>query len=362
MGKRQGQWILFCGIIVTTRLFCWKNVVKIWLLRQSRRGRRKNNNPECKQRIHLITCVPDCRFPALAYVGCPVYQQSSIRKPFLNMSRITKTFERLRRENRAALVGFFSVGDPDFERSLDIISAACDAGLDVLELGIPFSDPIADGPVIQRASQRAIQSGMTLERGLEFVRRMRERVAGHTAPFHDLPIIVFSYYNPIIAMGAERFVHEAMVAGADGALVVDLPSENAGEIMQFVDQQPGSERKFHFIRLIAPTTDPERRSEILRTADGFVYCVSRRGVTGKNTADNTIDWDELTQEMTAMRSETTVPLCLGFGISTTDDVRAIAKIADGAIIGSAFQQVIEADPDTAKTKICEMIREFRDAA
>jgi len=278
------------------------------------------------------------------------------------VSRITKTFEQLKRENRTALVGFFSVGDPDFERSLEIISAACEAGLDVLELGIPFSDPTADGPVIQRASQRAIQSGMTLERGMEFVRRLRERVAGRIALFHDLPIIVFSYFNPILAMGAERFVREAMAAGADGALVVDLPSENADEIMQFVNQQPGSEQAFHFIRLIAPTTDPVRRSEILRAADGFVYCVSRRGVTGKNTAGNTIDWDELSQEMTAMRAETTVPLCVGFGISTAADVRAIAQIADGAIIGSAFQQVIEADPETAKTKICEMIREFRDAA
>ena len=281
------------------------------------------------------------------------------------MSRITKTFERLKRENRTALVGFISVGDPDFERSLEIISGACDAGLDVLELGIPFSDPTADGPVIQRASQRAIQSGMTLEKGLLFVRRLRERIAGRIAHFHDLPIVIFSYYNPIIAMGAERFVREAMDVGADGCLVVDLPSENAGEVLQFVDKYSGGEREeraFHFIRLIAPTTDPVRRSEILLAADGFVYCVSRRGVTGSNSAGNTIDWDELAQEMTALRDETTVPLCVGFGISTADDVRAIAKIADGAIIGSAFQQVIEAEPETAKTKICEMIREFRDVA
>ena len=275
----------------------------------------------------------------------------------MNMSRITKTFGQLKRENRVALVGFISVGDPNFERSLEIISAACNAGLDVLELGIPFSDPTADGPVIQRASHRAIQSGMTLEKGLHFVRRLREK--------HDLPIIIFSYYNPILAMGTERFVREAMAVGADGVLVVDLPSENADEIMQFIDGKPDGERKyreFHFIRLISPTTAHARRSDILRAADGFVYCVSRRGVTGHNTADNTIDWNELAREMTVMRAETTVPLCVGFGISTADDVREIAKIADGAIIGSAFQQVIEANPETAKTKICEMIREFRDVA
>ena len=266
------------------------------------------------------------------------------------MSRITKTFEQLKQDKRVALVGYITVGDPDFEQSFEIISAACEAGLDVLELGIPFSDPTADGPVIQRASQRAIQSGMTLEKGLLFVRRLREK--------HDLPIIVFSYYNPIIAFGTERFVAEAIDAGVDGTLVVDLPSENAGEIMQFV----GPERRFHFIRLVSPTTDKARRSEILRNADGFVYCVSRRGVTGANSASSTIDWDELAAEMTELRAMTAVPLCVGFGISTADDVREIAKIADGAIIGSAFQQLIEENPKTAKTRIGEMIREFRNIA
>jgi len=263
------------------------------------------------------------------------------------MSRITNTFEQLKRENRVALIGFITAGDPDFERSFDIISTACDAGLDVLELGIPFSDPTADGPVIQRASQRAIQSGMTLEKGLHFVRRLREK--------HDLPIIIFSYYNPIIAMGTERFVTEAMDAGADGVLVVDLPSENADEIMQFV----GQERDFHFIRLIAPTTDPVRRSEILREADGFVYCVSRRGVTGTNTATNTIDWNELAKEMVAMRAKTTVPLCIGFGISTPEDVHNVAKIADGVILGTVFQKFIEENPETARESVKTFVYDIK---
>jgi len=269
------------------------------------------------------------------------------------VSRITTTFERLKRDHRIALIGFLAAGDPDFERSFDIVSAACDAGLNVLELGIPFSDPTADGPVIQRASQRAIQAGMTLEKGLHFVKLLRET--------HDLPIILFSYSRPIVAFGAERFVAEAIHAGADGALIVDLPDENAGEILQFAGSI-GSGRVFHLIRLIAPTTDMARRSEILREADGFIYCVSRRGVTGANTAGHTIDWDELTRTMAALRAETAVPLCIGFGISSADDVRAVAKIADGAIIGSAFQQVIEENPDTAKTKIREMIRRFREVA
>ena len=270
------------------------------------------------------------------------------------MSRITKTFEQLKRENRVALVGFITAGDPDFERSFDIISAACDAGLDVLELGIPFSDPTADGPVIQRASQRAIQSGMTLEKGLVFVRRLREK--------HSLPIIIFSYYNPIIAMGAKRFVTEAISAGADGVLVVDLPSENAGEIMQFVGKNnKESGRDFHFIRLISPTTDPARRSEILREADGFVYCVSRRGVTGSNTAGNTIDWNELAEEMAAMCAETAVPLCVGFGITTPEDVRNVANLSDGAIIGTALQKLIEENPQTARETVSALIHSFHAA-
>ena len=263
------------------------------------------------------------------------------------MSRITQTFERLKQENRIALIGYITAGDPDFEQSFEIISAACDAGLDVLELGIPFSDPTADGPVIQRASQRAIQSGMTLEKGLRFLRRLREK--------HDLPIILFSYFPPVLAMGTERFVTETIDAGADGVLVVDLPEEHANELPQFVP--PG--RTLHFIRLISPMTDPVRRAEILRKADGFVYCVSRRGVTGANTGDYTIDWAELAKRIAAMRAETTVPLCIGFGISSADDVLAIAKIADGAIIGSAFQEMIEAYPNTAKAIVGAMIRGVR---
>ena len=262
------------------------------------------------------------------------------------MSRITKTFERLKQEQRIALIGYITAGDPDLEQSIEIISAACDAGLDLLEFGIPFSDPFADGPVLQRAARRAIESGMTLEKGLQFVRRLRKR--------HYLPIIIFSYSPPILTMGAERFVTEATNAGADGVLIVNSPGENTDDMMQFIERQ----NDFHFIQLISPTTEPAQRSQILRKADGFVYCVSRQGVTGTNVADNTIHWDKLAREVTAIRSETNVPLCIGFGISTPVDVRKVAEFADGAIIGSAFQKLIEENPDTAKIKITEMIQNF----
>ena len=259
------------------------------------------------------------------------------------MNRLTQTFEKSRRENRAALIGYITAGDPDIETSFDILDAACGAGLDVLEIGVPFSDPTADGPVIQRAAGRALKNGMTLETGIDFVRRLRKR--------HELPIILFSYYNPLLSMGTERFVSEAITAGADGALVVDLPHENADEITRYV-KPAGS---FAFIRLIAPTTDPQRRRDILRQADGFVYVVSRRGVTGVGG----IDWNALSDEMKELRQETTTPLCIGFGISTAEDVQNISKIADGAIIGSAFQRIIEEQPQTAAKAVGELIEKLR---
>jgi len=259
------------------------------------------------------------------------------------MNRLTQTFEKTRRENRAALIGYITAGDPDIERSCDILDAACGAGLDVLEIGVPFSDPTADGPVIQRAAGRALKSGMTLETGIDFVRRLRKR--------HELPIILFSYYNPILSMGTKKFVTEAIAAGADGALVVDLPNEASAELMQHVKPSDS----FAFIRLIAPTTDPQRRRDIQRQAEGFVYVVSRRGVTGVGG----IDWNALSDEMKELRQEATVPLCIGFGVSTAEDVRNISKIADGAIIGSAFQRIIEEQPQTATKAVAGFIESLR---
>ena len=262
------------------------------------------------------------------------------------MTRLSQTFEQTRQAHRPALVGYITAGDPDFEQSFAILDAACGAGLDVLEIGIPFSDPTADGPVIQRAAQRALRAGMTLHKGFELVRRLRQR--------HELPIILFSYYNPILALGADTFVAESIAAGADGALVVDLPTEGAEEILRYVKPTDS----FSFIRLIAPTTDPTRRREILRQADGFVYVVSRRGVTGVGG----IDWHALEDEMQELRQETTVPLCIGFGISTAEDVQNISKIADGAIIGSAFQRIIEEQPQGAAEAVADRIANLHSAS
>ena len=256
------------------------------------------------------------------------------------MNRLAQTFDKTRNAKRTALIGYITAGDPDIETSFNILDAACGAGLDVLEIGIPFSDPTADGPVIQRAAGRALRAGMTLEMGIDFVRRLRKR--------HELPIILFSYYNPVLAMGTERFVVEAISAGADGALIVDLPSEMSDEITRHVKPS----ESFAFIRLIAPTTDLQRRREILQRADGFVYVVSRRGVTGVGG----IDWNALSDEMKELRQETTVPLCVGFGVSTAEDVQHISRIANGAIIGSAFQRIIEEQPQGAAQSVADFIK------
>ena len=261
------------------------------------------------------------------------------------MTRIPQTFEHVRQEKRAALIGYITAGDPDKEKSLEIIDAACSAGLDLLEIGIPFSDPTADGAVIQRAAGRAIRAGMTLEQGIDFVRKLRQK--------HELPIVLFSYFNPIFIFGAERFIREAVSAGVDGVLVVDLPNEQSNELMQYI-RKPD---ELDFIRLIAPTTSIERRNIILQQASGFVYIISRHGVTGGD--NNRIDWKGLEHEITAMRQETSIPLCIGFGISTLEDVRSAGTIADGIILGSAFQRRIEERPDIAKDEITEFIRQMR---
>jgi tryptophan synthase alpha chain len=264
------------------------------------------------------------------------------------MSRFSELFARTHSENRAALVGYLTAGDPGVEESLEIIDAACSAGLDVLELGVPFSDPTADGPVIQRAAGRAVKAGMTLEKGIEMVKKLRAK--------HSLPLILFTYYNPVLAFGAKRFVDEAVKAGADGVLIVDLPHESSDEIMQYAEGLP-----FDFIRLISPTTSPQRKKSILAKASGFVYVVSRRGVTGSGTSSGSnIDWTLLQKEICELKQETKVPLCVGFGITSAEDVRNVSKIADGVIIGSAFQKITEektneGKPETAGDSVAAFV-------
>ncbi|MBW1988401.1 MAG: tryptophan synthase subunit alpha [Deltaproteobacteria bacterium] len=245
------------------------------------------------------------------------------------MSRISHTFEKLSARGEKALVAFLSAGDPDRERSMAAIRALVEGGADVLELGVPFSDPTADGPVIQRASQRALSAGMTLPGVLSMAGEIR-------AEFPDLPVVIFSYYNPILSMDG-RFHAEAVAAGADGLLVVDLPVEESDELTGSWDEG------LDFIRLVAPTTPKERMKAICEKASGFVYLVSMTGVTGS---------EGLKQEVAAtcaraVKSVTGLPLCVGFGVSTPEQAGLLSRAADGVVVGSAFCKMLEqgAAPD-----------------
>ena len=250
------------------------------------------------------------------------------------MDRIKKTFNQLKLNNNTALVGFVTAGDPNVDTSLQIISAMCENGIDVLELGVPFSDPTADGPVIQRSSARALQHNVSLKIVLEMIRKIRANTS--------IPIIIFSYYNPILAYGIDAFYPDAVDAGADGVPVVDLPMEEAGEL---TSQWP--EDEFSLINLVAPTTPKDRMAKIAKSASGFLYLVSKTGVTGSDGLDTA----EVETQMDILRSVTDLPVCVGFGISTAEDVAAVASLADGVVIGSAFERLIEENiqsPDLPK--------------
>lgn len=240
------------------------------------------------------------------------------------MSRIEETFGKLRARGEKALVGFITAGDPNFALSLEITRQMCLSGVDLLELGVPFSDPTADGPVIQRSSARAIGAGMNMANAIEMVRRVRE--------FSSIPIVLFSYYNPILAYGAERFYADAVAAGADGTLVVDLPPEESDELTGVWGHD------LDFIRLVAPTTPPERMAGIASKASGFIYLVSMTGITGSgglNSEEASLVARDLTRNCNGL------PVCVGFGISTPEDAAKMSEFADGVVVGSAFERLIE---------------------
>jgi tryptophan synthase alpha chain len=244
------------------------------------------------------------------------------------MNRIQKKFEELKKNHEKALVGFVTAGDPDIEISLQLIFAMCENGMDILELGVPFSDPTADGPVIQRSSARALKNKVSLKTVLEMIPKIRKKT--------DIPVIIFSYYNPILSYGIDRFQPDASAAGADGVLVVDLPLEESDELTA-----GWTSADFSFIRLLAPTTPKDRMMQIASTASGFLYLVSKTGVTGSDG----LDTSEIKTQMDVLRSVTDLPVCVGFGISTAEDVAAVATMSDGVVIGSAFERMIEENID-----------------
>jgi tryptophan synthase alpha chain len=239
------------------------------------------------------------------------------------MSRLASAFARARAQNRAAFIAYLCAGDPDFESSLEACRAAIAAGVDILELGVPFSDPLADGPTNQQAAQRALEGGMTAERVLELVRRIRAQ--------SEVPIVFYTYYNLVFANGVDAYVRAARAAGVDGMLTLDLPPEEADEL--------GAAARAHgldTVCIVAPTTPDARLPKIAAAATGFIYYVSREGVTGVRAQLAT----GIAAAVERIRRHTDLPVVVGFGIATRAHVAQVAACADGVVVGSALVNIV----------------------
>ena len=235
-------------------------------------------------------------------------------------TRIDKRFAALKKEGRAALVTFIMAGDPEYDTSLAIAKALPNAGADIIELGMPFTDPMADGPAIQAAGLRALKAGQRMTRTLSLVRDFRK-------DDDDTPIILMGYYNPIYIYGNERFLADAKAAGVDGLIIVDLPPEEDDELCL-----PALKAGLNFIRLATPTTDDKRLPKVLTNTSGFVYYVSVTGVTGTAAPDTS----KVTGAVAQIKRHTRLPVAVGFGVKTAEQARAIAEGADGVVVGSAL--------------------------
>ena len=235
-------------------------------------------------------------------------------------TRIDHRFAELKMQGRAALVTFLTAGDPDPETSLAILHALPAAGADLIELGMPFTDPMADGPAIQMSSQRALKAGQTLRKTLDMVRDFR-------GTDDATPIVLMGYYNPIYVYGVDRFLNDATSAGVDGLIIVDLPPEEDEELCL-----PALKAGLNFIRLATPTTDDDRLPAVLANTSGFVYYVSITGITGAATPDPA----KVTAAVRRIKRHTTLPVAVGFGVRTADQAAAIASGADGVVVGSAL--------------------------
>lgn len=252
-------------------------------------------------------------------------------------TRISRRFAAVAHEGRPALVTFVMAGDPDFDTSLAIVSALPGAGADVIEIGMPFSDPMADGPAIQAAGKRALEGGQTLKKTLDLVRRFR-------ATDTETPIVLMGYYNPIYVYGGDRFLADALESGVDGLIVVDLPPEADDELCL-----PALAKGLNFIRLATPTTDDHRLPTVLANTSGFVYYVSITGITGAAKPDAT----RVAEAVGRIKRHTALPVAVGFGVRDAETAREIGRNADGVVVGSAIVSAIAGSLDggraTAKT-------------
>jgi tryptophan synthase alpha chain len=269
-----------------------------------------------------------------------------VRTPMEHCSRIEKRFDLLRQAGELGLVAYITAGDPSLAATERIVLALAEAGADVVELGVPFSDPLADGPVIQRASERALRSGTTLAGVLDLVRRVRAKC--------EVPLVLFSYFNPVLQMGAGQFADGAAQAGADGVLITDLTPEEGGEFRRTVRA-----RGLDTIFLAAPTSTDARLKLLAEASSGFLYLISRTGVTGEK--------DALPEDLPALvrrvRAATTLPIAVGFGISLPGHVSVLGGLADAAVVGSALVAEIEraATPEAAATAVAGKVRALKEA-
>jgi len=269
-----------------------------------------------------------------------------------HVTRIDARFAALKKEKRPALVTFITAGDPDPETSAQVLTGLVKAGADIIELGMPFSDPMADGPAIQASSQRALKAGQTMIKTLQLVRDFRVSDA-------TTPIVLMGYYNPIYVYGNERFIKDAKAAGVDGLIVVDVPPEADDELCL-----PALAAGLNFIRLATPTTDKARLPAVLKNTSGFVYYVSITGITG--AAAPVVN--DVHSQVKAIKAETPLPVVVGFGVRSGEQARAISKGADGVVVGSAIVSTIEKSlgpkgeaTDRTVKGVTELVRELRAA-
>lgn len=257
----------------------------------------------------------------------------------MSLNRIETTFKKLKAENKKAFIPYIMAGDPDLEKTTEHAMLLTECGADIIELGVPFSDPLADGPTIQRAAERALKAGVTLKKIIPFIKKLRQRT--------QVPIVLMTYYNPVFKYGEDAFIKDSVDAGIDGVIIPDLPPEEGKDFIKL-----SSDANFSAIFLIAPTSTKERIKRIVSSSSGFVYYVSLTGITGSRLA-----LEETFRSHIAAVKKSTKPVAVGFGVSTPEDAKRISQIADGVIVGSAIVKKFYEHPSGAK----EFIKKLREA-